>query len=793
MRAVATIAFAVVLLCVAPQAHADSWVSTVEQIDPTRADNPGLATLNLNSAGEPCVPSLSSPDCKTFKIPQRATGGRVRGLAHAGGATFYAASEWGGLFRTTDGGQEWERVDGFAPSATYDVEVDPFNSNRIYATSLYDGAGAPKGAISVSPNGGLTWRRPATGIPPENFCLTEDGTHPDHARDARRLEPSAFAIAVDHDHPGTIYVGTNCGLAKSQDSGNSWRFIDPTSGNRAATVWGVVVHHGVVDICGDDGHRRSSDGGVTWTGVSFGGVDQSSLPGSGRCVIAASPHERDVLFVALGSTLYTSIDGGINWPTMRNVPRAGRFLFVATHQRSATDFDLYFGNKDLWRIPCKSAANSIAASITPRCPAVPMSFAQAGAHRDVGDIAFAGNGCPALYASDGGVYRNARLGFGCHDPQWLEAETTTRALWVWALTGLKRGNRQELYFGAQDNGFFATDDARAATPVWRAEDCCDVYDAAADSDQALFTRCCEGAGRSNLILIRPPGPSGPKKLPNTDYPGGNATGIAKIPSSSDGSVIVSYAKDSFAVVTDQGVFYTRQIDAVSRDWRELGTWDVKPKNLQDIKVSHAAGGAPVFYVLASSHTLSHSEIHTQDGRAIRPNELFKHIDVDTGKWAHIQGARGIGVLAVDPNDPKHLIASRVTNHRRGDTPPAVARMKESFDGGETWSSLTELDTMMTAGGIAYANARGPVKDVWFTGYAQPTLVKFGPAGSGMIVAGAADAGLFISYDNGATWTTLSTAIPRPRFAYFDRVGPKQINVFVGSQGRGLWRINLKRQ
>ena len=792
----AGLAMIVVLVCLgfAQQAHADNWVATMAQIDPTHADNPGDVPLKVDGAGQPCVPTFSSVNCKTYKIPQRATGGRVKGLAHAGGGTFYAASEWGGLFKTMDGGQNWERLDGFMPSAAHDVAVDPVDSNRVYATSLYDGAGAPQGAISVSADGGVHWRRAQTGVPPEGFCLTEDEAHPLHARDTRRLEQSAFAIAVDRDSPGTIYVGTNCGLAKSTDRGISWTFLDPTPTDPADSVWGVVVHHnGVVDTCGDDGHRRSTNGGVTWTTFSAGGVDQSSLPGSGRCSIAVSPLERDVLFVALGASLYESDDGGVNWRALRNLPAGGRFLFVATHKRSAIDFDLYFGNKDLLRLPCRNAANTIGASAISRCGAAASTFVQAGAHRDVGDLAFAANGCPALYASDGGVYRNAQTGFDCHDPSWVEATTTTRALWTWALTGLRRANRQELYFGAQDNGFFATEDARAATPVWRAEDCCDVYDAAADTDQALFTRCCEGAGRLNLILVRAPGAPAPKKLPDNDYPEGDTTGLAKIPSSSDGSVIVSYAKDSFAVITDKGVFYTTQIDVAPRTWHELGTWDIKPKFLQDIKVGHA-GSVPIFYVLASRHTLFHSSIHGKEGRAVESNEMFKHVGIGSSRWEHIEAAKGIGALAVDPINPEHLIASRIVTNRLGDTPPAVASMKQSFDGGETWTDLAALDDLMTAAGrIAYANGRGPVRDVWFNGYAQPTLVKFGPAGSGLIVAGAADAGLFISYDNGANWTTLSADIPRPRLAYFDRVGPKEVNLFVGSQGRGLWRVNLKRQ
>ena len=132
-----------------------------------------------------------SPDSSTLDAsdPDGASGGRVNGIgaARQTPGTFYVASEWGGLFRSTDSGVTWAHVEGHVPTTTWDVEVDPSNSNRVYATSFYDGRVASRSGINVSTDGGVTWTHPATATPPANFCLN----------DARRTESAAFGIAID--------------------------------------------------------------------------------------------------------------------------------------------------------------------------------------------------------------------------------------------------------------------------------------------------------------------------------------------------------------------------------------------------------------------------------------------------------------------------------------------------------------------------------------------------------------------------------------------------------------------
>ena len=195
------------------------------------------------------------------------------GASASAPGTFYAASEWGGLFRSTDSGQRWAHVEGHVPTATWDVEVDPTNVNLVYATSFFDGRAVSRSGINVSTDGGVTWTHPATANPPANFCLTE----------TRRTEPAAFGISIDPANATRVFVGTNCGLAMSTNNGATWNFVDPTPGDRATNIWDVVVHHGgIIDLCGDDGHLRSTDGGANWTTSTTAPLPSGGAPSRSR-------------------------------------------------------------------------------------------------------------------------------------------------------------------------------------------------------------------------------------------------------------------------------------------------------------------------------------------------------------------------------------------------------------------------------------------------------------------------------------------------------------------------------
>ena len=296
-----------------------------------------------------------NPSNSTIADADAATGGRVNGIGVVPGNNriFYAASEWGGLFKTTDGGLNWTRLNGHQPVATSRVRVDPSNANRVYATSLFDGRTSSLAGINVSSDAGVTWRHPATATPPVGFC----------ASTSRQSEPSAFGLAVDPSNPQNVFAGTNCGLAISSDRGATWRYVDPTPGDPADDVSDVIAHQGIIDVCGDDGHLRSTDGGATWTGVAAGGTRLTS----GRCSLAVSPDESYVLFATVGTTIFESDNAGGTWSSpYANPSPQGRTPFVQTNDRAGASFDLWFGDIRLYRSACLTPSPA-AAGGTARC------------------------------------------------------------------------------------------------------------------------------------------------------------------------------------------------------------------------------------------------------------------------------------------------------------------------------------------------------------------------------------------------------------------------------------------
>ena len=716
-----------------------------------------------------------NPNTSANTNANASSGGRVNGLAADPGnnQVFYAASEYGGLFKSTNGGTNWARLNGHLPVVTWDVAVTPGNSNRVFATSWYDGRVNTLAGISVSGDGGNTWTRPASATPPAAFNCTA----------ARRTEPSAFGIAIRPDATNNVFVGTNCGVAISTDGGTTWNFVDPTPGTAASDVWDVVAQGGgVIDVCGDDGHLRSTDNGVNWTA---GGA----LP-AGRCSIAVSPDEAYVIFVAASdNNVYESDNGGTTWTNLGSVASQGRIPFVVTNQR-ANDaagnnlFDLWYSDTQLFRGAC-TTPNPAAQGGANRCPTSgAWTNQQSGAHWDAGhlvfDTAVAVDACPRVYSTDGGAHTNTVAASpGCHTPTWVRSNQGLHALWAWAMSGANRAGDagEDLYFGNQDNGTFASIDAGAAAPTWTNPNCCDTNDVLADPAWVLATTCCFSSGRFNRLELAAPGYTGNAEI-NT-YPTGN------IPGFTFGSRLARFAANSVALLTTTGLNITTNINANPIVWTSLG----QPAGVTPCSIWSAVnGGSTVFYIQAGQCTGSGNDsVWRYNGTAT--GGTWNRIDNNDG----VTG--GFGVFAANPINPNQLYASNLD--------AAGPQMLFSIDGGTVWDVDAGLDTLMTGGGVfKYLNQRGPRTNngsagAVFQGYPQPSALAYDPENANVIAAGAIDSGVFLSTDSGANWMRLTDPftgnvhLPRARHFYFDHEPAGTIGLYVATQGRGVWRIAVR--
>lgn len=695
------------------------------------------------------------------------TGGRVNGVAIDPHDHFvmYAASEWGGIYKSVDGGDQWLRLTGHRPMVTWDVEVNPGNSNIVYATSLYDGRNPSLSGINVSFNGGLSWTHPPSATPSPGRC----------ANLADQTELSAFGIAIDRSNPQRVYIGTSCGVAISTDAGFTWHHETPPSPDGGGRVWDVVsAVSGVVDLCGDEGHFFFELDTLTW-GEGIG------LP-SGVCSIASSPYYPSTpnLFAVVGTQVFETTDR-VHWTQTRTNPQPqGRIPFVETNKRSFFPgaFDLWFGDVLLWRVTCDANV-----TMGPRCgtgnvPAWSLPMVDWGnGFGDQGALAFdpyvSVDACPLLNSADAGVVVNDIAAIpDCQTPAWKVPTVTPRGLWPWSLSGVDvpGSNNDHLYLGTQDNGILGNFDAGAGTPSWSFATCCDVFDILASpatvtapeslifsflSPAAVYRSNADFSGLHYLDMPAEEDPDYDHVMPSFTFP----------------DAITRFGEKSVAVIKTWNFYTTTNIEASAIDWQ-----------------SHGGGGCAVY-----SATNQGARFYIQNG-GCNGESVTDQLWRFDGTWTllTLPNGGGFGIVAVDPSNANRLIASGLT--------ATDARMYLSLNGGVSWQTMPALDQLMRGNGtFPIKNQRGPTNFTGMDGYHQPSFAAFDPFDPDNVIAGGRDSGIFLSRNGGTSWTLVTDPrdsdisgvphIPRPKHAYFSEADHDK-SIYVSSQGGGVWRLGL---
>ena len=736
------------------------------------------------------------------------TGGRVHHMDTSDSKRneIYAASELGGLFKSTDTGETWKHLDGFLPTKAWDVAVDPAG-DIVYATSFYDGRIPTQAGIGVSTDGGGTWSRPATAAPPAGMCAA-----------LRQDAPSGFGIAIRSGAANEVLVGTNCGLAHSEDSGATWNYVDPasTKGN-ARSVWDVVaLPGGLTYACGQDGVMSSPDGRTGWTMLTTPSDGTGNY--TGYCSIAADGAAPTYVFVVFSritffdpivdirqTAYFASFDSGTTWTKMPHPDGAGpkRVPMVVTNRRIypplISGFDVWVGAGQLARIPCKlpSALFKFAGD----CPvtdtakwATPFTDAQGDntlVHGDTGSLLFdpAPNvdACPVLYASDGGIYKNKLASSPeCHSPAFREVNTGLHAQLLLGMAGVNRPgvDEEHLYFGTQDVGLFSTLNAgRSPKPTWRHGVGGDLFDVQADNTQSVTV---PGPLRAAVNYVSPVTVNIPEPL----IVPGFTVFTDVIDQWTTGSYVAITAGKSGVQVRYTTNLTTASVAAGTVSWKALPAWPSArtPCAVQAARDGLRKGAAVRFYVLATGGNCLWRE----------QNELWM-ITLAGVAWERIDdnapalcnGANGsFGFFSVDAVRGRNLYASCTVG--------ASPVMLRSTDAGANWAVDQNLTELMSGFGKFAANT-GDIGDGATFGAVQPVMVAFDPRDSNILVAGGYESGLFISSDGGNGWALLTDPytpaiskrphLPRPFYAHFDHPSGRALQgLYIGTVGRGVWRI-----
>jgi photosystem II stability/assembly factor-like uncharacterized protein len=110
-------------------------------------------------------------------------------------------SKAGGVFRSDDGGESWTRVNRLNPRPFYfsQIRVDPENDQRVYVLGYM---------LHVSDDGGKSFR--------EDYF--------------QKVHPDCHALAFDPHHPKRLLLGTDGGPYQSYDGGKKWDLLNRFAG-----------------------------------------------------------------------------------------------------------------------------------------------------------------------------------------------------------------------------------------------------------------------------------------------------------------------------------------------------------------------------------------------------------------------------------------------------------------------------------------------------------------------------------------------------------------------------------
>ena len=228
----------------------------------------------------------------------------------------YGPSDERGIYRSTDGGQNWQRViSKDANTGGSDVEIDPSNPDVVYASmwearegpwedgNVFNG---PGGGLFKSTDGGATWHPLKSGLP-EDLSQIYVAIAPS---DSRRL----YATLATASGKLSVY--------RSNDAGDSWSQIttDPRPSGRIGggdlPVPRVDPKDPDIVYVASTVTMRSTDGGKTWSGFrgAPGGDDYQNL--------WINPYNGNIILLVSDQGAIVTVNGGSTWSSWYNQPTA---------------------------------------------------------------------------------------------------------------------------------------------------------------------------------------------------------------------------------------------------------------------------------------------------------------------------------------------------------------------------------------------------------------------------------------------------------------------------------------
>jgi photosystem II stability/assembly factor-like uncharacterized protein len=236
----------------------------------------------------------------------------------------YGPNEERGLYRSTDGGQSWQKaMYKDENTGASDVEIDPSNPDVVYASmwearegpwedgNLVNGTG---GGLFKSTDGGSTFHPLTNGLPKDlsqiNLTIAPSNS--------RRL----YATIAIASGPLAFY--------RSDDAGENWSKVtdDPRPSGRIGggdlAIPRVDSRNPDIVYSASTVTMRSADGGKTWSGFrgAPGGDDYQNL--------WINPNDPNIILLVSDQGALVTVNGGASWSSWYNQPTAQIYHVAVT-------------------------------------------------------------------------------------------------------------------------------------------------------------------------------------------------------------------------------------------------------------------------------------------------------------------------------------------------------------------------------------------------------------------------------------------------------------------------------
>ncbi|MEQ8323108.1 MAG: PKD domain-containing protein [Vicingaceae bacterium] len=369
-------------------------------------------------------------------MPSNGTGqpnglGRVNCLAFhpSNSDIFYAGAPAGGLWKTEDGGSNWEILTDTLPTlGVSSIVLDYSNPNTLYlGTGDRDGADAPGLGVWKSVDAGLTWAPSNTGM-------------------GNRVIGKMIMNPLDSS---VLIAATSAGIYKSADKGQNW-VRKTTNTSFYKDICYKPGDTNIVYSTANGNFYRSTNGGENWTQVSSG------LTSSNRMVIGVSPANANYVYLVLTNTrtfkgLYRSTNSGQSFTLMSSTPnimdysangsgtsgQAWYDLCVAVDPQNANV--LYVAGVNIWKSTNGGSSWSLKAHWT-------FGASVPGVHADHHDLLFSPSDGKLYNGNDGGVYVSSNGGTA-----WSELSSGLSIAQIYKIGQSAQSNNLTIN-GYQDNG-----------------------------------------------------------------------------------------------------------------------------------------------------------------------------------------------------------------------------------------------------------------------------------------------------------------------------------------------------